>query len=398
VSETEGNRLGIVLTGGGARAAYQVGFLRCLAARHPELRFSIITGVSAGAINAAFLAAHGGTTPQAIAELAELWLALTPDRVFRVDSAALLRAVGRWGTRLVSGGSFLAPEVRGLVDTAPLRRYLRRTLATSEDGTIPGIEQNLERGLLRAVAVSAVDYATGRTMTFIQGREVALWQRPMRRTCEARLGVDHVMASSALPLLFPAVQVGTSWYGDGGIRLSAPLSPALHLGADRILAISTRYQLSSEEAAEPLISGYPPPIQVAGVLMNAIFLDLIDQDARRLGLINQILERLPREEWGALRRVRLVVLRPSRNLGRLASQFEPELPRAFRFLTRGLGTRETKSPDLLSMLMFQPDYLRLMIELGEEDARAREADIAALLDGATETKPSVAGAEDVGGH
>jgi NTE family protein len=193
------------------------------------------------------------------------------------------------------------------------------------------------------------------------------------------LTVEHVMASAALPLFFPAVQLTDGWYGDGGIRLTAPLSPVLHLGARRILAISTRYGKSVEEADRPLVQGYPPPAQIIGVLMNAIFLDLMDQDALRLERLNSLLARLKQEDREGLRPVRLLVLRPSVDLGRLAGRYEPRLPRVFRFLTRGLGTRATESPDFLSLILFQPDYLQALIETGESDAEARADEIDAFL-------------------
>jgi NTE family protein len=371
--------IGVVLTGGGARAAYQVGLLRYLARSRPDFRFDVLTGVSAGAINAAHFARHEGTTLEAAEELAQLWCDLTPDRVFRVDSIALLRGLARWLLRLVSGGSRLAPKVRGLVDTAPLDAILRRVLHCDADGRIAGIARNLQAERLRALALSTVDYGSGRTITWVEGRDVRMWQRANREGRLTRVKVEHVMASAALPLLFPAVRIGSSWHGDGGIRLSAPLSPALHLGADRIVAISTRYAARDQEREASMITGYPPPAQVAGLLMNAIFLDLLDQDARRLELVNQLLRKLPPEEWKGLRPVELMVLRPSQNLGRLAGELEARLPRAFRFLTRGLGTRETRSPDILSMLMFQPDYVRRLIDLGEADASAHEERISRLL-------------------
>jgi NTE family protein len=188
------------------------------------------------------------------------------------------------------------------------------------------------------------------------------------------------MASSSLPMFFPAVRVGDEWFGDGGMRLTAPLSSALHLGAGGILAISTRYDRTANEAEAPQHVGYPPPAQVLGSLLNAVFLDLIDQDALRLQLINGLIERMPADQREGLRRVELLVMRPSRDLGRLSAEFEPRLPRAFRFMTRGLGTRETTSPDVLSLLMFQPDYIDELITIGERDAEARGAEIDAFIE------------------
>ena len=216
-------------------------------------------------------------------------------------------------------------------------------------------------------------------MTWVQGCGINLWERPLRRSVETRLTVDHVMASAALPLFFPAIRLGDSWYGDGGIRLSAPLSPALHLGAQRILAISTSHRKTFAEADQPTSSGYPPPAQIFGQLANSVFLDVIDQDALRLERSNRFLARMPVHEREGFRVVDLLVVRPSQDLGRLAGEHEAQLPRAFRFLTRGWGTRETSSPDLLSLLMFEPTYLRRLIEIGEADAEARFDEILALV-------------------
>jgi NTE family protein len=187
------------------------------------------------------------------------------------------------------------------------------------------------------------------------------------------------MASAALPLFFPAIQVEGRWYGDGCIRLSTPLSPAIHLGAEKIIAVSTRYQRTRTEEDTPYVSGYPPPAQVLGVLLNAVFLDVIDQDAVRLERINQLVRLLPPERREAMRVVDLLTARPSRDVGRLVTEYEPELPKSFRFLMRGLGTRQTRSNDVLSLIMFQADYLGRLIEMGASDAQEMSASIERFL-------------------
>ena len=370
--------LGIVMGGGGARAAYQVGFLRFLARRYPELQIPYITGVSAGAINAALLASHHGTFLQAVEELSQLWGNLTVEDVFRVDTRSLAANGIRWLMQLVSGGIGRVPQVRGLVDTHPLQEYLTEVLHAVH-GELTGIQYNLERDRLKAVALTTTSYSTGQSVTWVQGSHISEWERPQRKAHRTVLTVDHVMASSALPLFFPAIQLGDAWYGDGGLRLAAPLSPALHLGARRIIAISTRYDRSAEEAEEHSTLGYPPPAQVAGVLLNSIFLDLLDHDALRLEQVNRLLADLPRDKWENLEPVRLLTLRPSCDLGNLANEHEARLPRGFRFLTRGLGTKHTRSPDFLSLVLFQPDYLRTLIEVGEADAMAQADKISEFL-------------------
>jgi NTE family protein len=368
----------MVMSGGGARAAYQVGFLRCVARRFPELRIPCITGVSAGAINAAHLASHHGTFFQAIDELSELWSNLTMSDVFRTDTRSLAMNALRW-LRQLSGGGMASPKLaRGLVDTTPLRAYLEEVLHCV-DGELTGIQLNIASGRLRALAISGTSYSTGRSVTWIEGRDVEMWERPGRRPKLAKITVEHIMASAALPLFFPAVEVDNAWYGDGGIRLVAPLSPAIHLGARRIIAISTRYAATRTEEEEKTVYGYPPPVQVMGVLLNSIFLDLLDHDAVRLDRLNRLIANMPQDKRGDLSTIRLLTLRPSSDLGKMASKFEAQLPRAFRFLTRGLGTKETRSPDFLSLIMFQPDYLRALIDLGEMDAEARAGEIEAFL-------------------
>jgi NTE family protein len=361
--------LALVLTGGGARGAYQAGILAYLAERFPGLRIPIVTGVSAGAVNASHLAQHRGSFGQAVQDLVALWSSLTPERVFEASTGSLASHVGRWGLRLVLGGRGRSFWPRGLVSTEPLRTFLRAVLQP-EQGMLTGIEHNLARGTLRAIALSTTSYTTGQNVVWVQGREIATWERPNRISVQARLSVEHVMASSALPLFFPAVRLGDAWYGDGGIRMAAPLSPALHLGAHKLLALSTRYARTPDEARRPAVVGYPPPAQVLGVLHNAIFLDVIDQDVIRLERLNRVLRKLPLDEREGMRVVEMLVIRPSRDLGRLAAQFEPRLPKALRFLTRGLGTRETSSGDLVSLVMFQDDYVRALIEIGHDDAAA----------------------------
>lgn len=374
--------LALVLSGGGARAAYQVGLLRHLASRYPDLMPGILTGVSAGGIIATCLASREGSFRDAVAQLHDLWRGLRIEDVFRVDPADLASRVTRWGLRLVSGGVPGTPRARSLVDTAPLHELLTRTLKPDSEGIIPGIARNLDARRLGAVALTASSYTTGQSVTWVQSVEgcgVLTWERPQRKSVNGCLRVDHVMASSALPFFFPAVEIDSAWCGDGGIRLTAPLSPAIHLGARKIIAVSTRYPRTRDEADRPAVSGYPPPAQVAGVLLNAIFLDLLDADALRLEQLNALIDRVPPEARDGLRHVNLLILRPSRDLGRLANEFEADLPRTFRFLVRGLGSRETRSNDMLSLLMFQQDYIARLIELGENDARARAAEIGAFL-------------------
>lgn len=370
--------LALVFSGGGARAAYQVGFLRWLASHYPDLPIPVITGLSAGAINAAYLANHPRSFRSQVEDLAAIWAELTTGQVFRVDLRSLGGHVASWGARLFMGKASRIMNTRSLVDAAPLQALLEQTLRP-ESGRLTGILDNLANGRLRAVAITASSYSTGQSITWVQGTGYEPWERAHRKGVPGTLQLMHVMASASLPLFFPAVYIEGCWYGDGGIRMTAPLAPAVHLGADRILAISTRYAPSREEADCPNIVGYPPPVQVAGALYNAIFLDAFDNDALRLVRINALVKHLPDEQRDHLRCIDLLLLRPSCDLGKLANAYEADLPRAFRFMTRGLGTQETRSNDILSVLLFQPEYLKRLLDLGYADAEARREEIAAFL-------------------
>ncbi len=368
----------LVLGGGGARAAYQVGFLRCLARAFPKLQIPILTGVSAGAINTAFLANWMSDFKPGIERLASSWRALTVDKIFRSDPVALAGNAVRWGVRLVSGGGQLTPPTRGLVLTEPLREFLCRALE-APDGTLRGVVENIRRGRLTAAAVTTTNYATEQSITWVQGEGLTMWERPMRRSVLTTLTVDHVMASCALPLFFPAIRLGTTWYGDGGVRLTAPLSPALHLGAERILAISTRYQKTQPEADQPATDGYPPPATVIGVLLNSVFLDMLDYDAMVMQRTNALLEGRSEERPMGLRAVDLLVVRPSQDLEGLAADYEADLPRSFRYLVRGLGTLDTRRPDLLATILFAPDYIHRVMDIGEQDGERRLEEVATFL-------------------
>lgn len=379
--EREGDRRGdlaVMLTGGGARAAYQVGLLRGLARHFPETRFQIITGVSAGAINAAFLAANDGALPEKVEELSELWCALECDHVFRTNYNALLPFRGSLQWLLPRRLARYRPH--GIFNAAPLAALMRRILnCPIRHAPIEGIRRNLRRGVLKAVSLLALDYSTGQSVRWVQGRYVDHFDGPNRRSAQTEMTVEHILASAALPFIFPAVHIDHGWYGDGGIRLSAPLSPAVHLGASRILAMSTGYQRTAAEARTPVVRGYPPTAQVLGQVVNAVFLDAIDEDVVRMERMNELLRRLPDPDRDGLKPIDLFVLRPSRDLGKLAADYQRFLPRSMKLFTRAVGGYETDSSDFLSLLMFEPNYLRLLIEIGEEDVESRIDELSSFL-------------------
>lgn len=377
VNDDASHQSALVLSGGGARGAYQVGVLRYIARQRPLTHFPILTGVSAGAINASYLAARSDSYDRAVEALAQHWLSLSTDRIFRTDLVSLMSNAVRVLLNLGSGGSGLAPRVQGLVDTSPLRTFLEGLI----DENV--VADNIAAGRLRALAVSATAYDTGRTITYVQGEPwLQMWERIRRRAVPGRIALDHVMASAAIPLFFPAVNVGGRYFGDGSLRQSHPLSPAIHLGADRILAISSRWRPPAAEPVAVEEPVYPPAAQVIGLLLNSIFLDNLDIDAERLRRVNYLLARVPESRRWLLseRPVRLLVLRPSSDIGRVARHYEASIPKSLRYLLRGLGTRKISSSDLVSYLMFESEYLEHLIELGERDAERNWFKIRRFLD------------------
>lgn len=367
----------LALTGGGARGAYQAGVLAGIAEKAGcDVCFPIVTGVSAGGINAAGLAGHRAGFQSSAAHLRESWLSLSVDEVFHSNFLSLTRGFLAWALKIGSAGT--APfELRGLLDTEPLRRHLSSVI------DFDGIRVNLEAGRLEALALSATDYATGRTVTFVHGGPaVTDWKRARRVSVHQPIELDHVMASAALPLIFPAVKVHDGWFGDGSLRQSAPLAPAIHLGARRVLAVSVRYSPTEAERDRPQVYGYPPPAQILGMIMHGVFLDALETDAERAERINRTLSLLGPEARSpdGLRPVDIVMLRPSRDLGRLGSDLVHTLPRSLRILARGLGASETTSPDFLSYLLFERPYVERLLELGQQDVESHWDRVEPLLE------------------
>jgi NTE family protein len=374
-TEREPCDFGLVLTGGGARAAYQAGVLQYIAEAFPEANFSIAVGISAGAINAAQIANHAGPFAEAAPRLVEDWSGLRSEDVYEAESGMrLLRSLLQR-----AGNGNPGPALNAVASTAPLRAYLERKLE-AVDGRLTKVDENLRNGRLRAVSVVTTNYSTGQTVTWVQGRRFEHWERPNRVSVQADLTIDHILASTSLPFLFPAIQIGDAWYGDGGIRLSNPLAPAIHLGADRILAISTSYVPSRAEASTPVVTGYPPAAQIFGILSNAVFMDALDPDALSLERMNRLVDQLPGRRRQGIRPVRLLVVRPSVDLGKLSSEFEYTLPPTLALFSRLLGTGETKRPDWLSMLVFDREYIARLITIGYEDARRQRDQIEVFLD------------------
>ena len=376
--------IGLVLTGGGARAAYQVGALRAIAdltAGGPRgtRPFQVVTGVSAGSVNSTAIAARTNDFPRAARELWSLWSTLTPDAIYRTDTKSLAAISGSWMRDLSLGGLVGVNGINHLLDTAPLRRLLEARLETER------IPDRILDGSLRGVATTATNYATGTAISFFDGApDLTAWQRSTRIGVRTRIGVEHVMASAAIPIFFPPVSITNTWYGDGCVRMSAPLSPAIHLGAQRVVAIGIRYLRTDIEALQLNQQSHadqPTLSEIAGVLLNAVFLDALEADLELVERINRTIELIPTEHAlrQPLRHVPVLALRPSQDLGRLAAQQYDRFPRALRYFLSGIGATGRNGWDLVSYLAFEPVYIKRLLDLGYTDTMRRSEEVQAFF-------------------
>jgi NTE family protein len=365
-------RAGLVLTGGGARAAYQVGVVKAVRdvlgnpAKNP---FPILCGTSAGAINAASLAVFADDFTRGVANLLEVWEHMRCEHVYRTDVASIMKSGARWlsSMMLLSRGTPVS-----LLDNAPLRDMLEKSLSFER------IQQHIDAGALYAVCVTASGYTSGQSVSFFQGGSgLEGWERNQRIGAAVVLKLEYLLASAALPFIFPAVKVHREYFGDGSMRQIAPVSPALHLGADRVLIVGTGRQPTDQARARSNI--YPSFAQIAGHALNSIFLDSLLVDIERLERINRTLRLIPPEKLEGssvtLRPVRVLFISPSQPIERLAARFVHELPRSVRFVLRPTGALSRSGSNLASYLLFEESFCRALIDLGYQDTLAREAEV-----------------------
>src|SRR5881394_1697420 len=360
------SHLSLVLGGGGARGAYQVGVLAGLADRLPGLAFPIVTGTSVGAINTVYLAAHLGALSEAVAGMREAWAGLTSEGVFQVRLLGLITSMARKGLQSITGLGGGPGGMRGLADTKPLRDFLSR------GADLRGIAANIANQRLKAVAINATSYTTGRAVSFVQAApEIPMWERVQRLAVRTQLTVDHIMASAALPLVFPAVRIGDEFYGDGSVRQMAPLAPALHLGARAVFAIGLRNARTPRAIARE--TEYPTAAEAVGLLFDAIFLDALEADAERLDRINNILAAFPEGHPvpDGLRAVELLMLHPTRDLSTLAAGQTHLLPANVRRAIRAIGGQRAAAAEMLGFVLFHPAHTSRLIEAGYEDVGAQ---------------------------
>ena len=369
------NRSALVLSGGGARAAYQVGVLGALAEWLPEdapCPFSVLVGTSAGAINAAALSARGQRLREAVAELERVWNGFHLEQVVRTDTGAVLRAGLHWAVSLLSGGWLLRPP-RSLLDTTPLRELLSRTVPLEQ------IPAAIAAGPVRALAVATTSYSTGQAVAFFEATPTTReWQRARRAGVRRPIDLDVLMASSAIPFIFPSARIDGDHYGDGAMRQLAPLSPAVHLGANRLLVVGTRADAAASPA-DGATDSPPSPGHLLGFVLDSLFTDGLSIDLERLRQINDLLVADGVGHDPARRPIEVLVIQPSDDPTAIARRHLRAMPRSVRMLLRTIGALEARGGLLSSYLLFEAPYTAELMALGRADALARRAEIEAFL-------------------
>lgn len=388
----EAGRTGLVLSGGGARAAYQAGVLKAVAELLDERNirgnpFQVVVGTSAGAINATALASGADDFAEAVKRIVLVWENMRADDVYRTDSLGVARSGARWLSALSLGwmlSKWVRARPRSLLDNSPLEHLLRRMIDPKR------ILHVLQNKHLHALAVTASSYTSGKHVTYYQSRqEIESWTRTDRLAMCEPINIEHLMASSAIPFVFPArilhINGRFEYFGDGSMRQLSPISPAIHLGANRVLIVGVgRMHDPSLAPGAALPLSYPSLAEIAGHALSSIFLDSLAVDIERLERINKTLELMSAEgrQHPTLRKVDVLVIPPSQRIDAIAARHIGSLPWAIRLLLRGVGPTDAKSSALASYLLFEKGYTRELINLGHADTVARREDMIRFIEGA----------------
>lgn len=380
VLSTSSPKYGLILSGGGARAAYQAGVLQgisdILGVDCGEQPFPVITGISAGAINAAFMAGASKSFAYQTSKLCEIWNDLDPEQVLRTDIVSLGKLGAGWIRDLSFGGLIGSSQSTYLLDSTPLARLLDKKIDFEQ------IQKNIQNKVLHGVAVSATNYATGTSNAFFNSLDVANWARSSRIGIKSEICLDQVLASAAIPFVFKPVRINKSFYGDGGLRSNAPFSPAIHLGADRLVAIGVRHfrdEIETMELNQQLEMNSIALSDIVGVMFNSLFLDAIEFDYERLLRINETVSHFYEIEAlkgkSQLKIIPTLLIRPSIDLGALAAEQFERFPHMLRYLLKGIGASEERGADLLSYIAFDKAYTSKLVEIGIKDAMNRKEEI-----------------------
>lgn len=377
----ERQKIGLILTGGGARAAYQVGVLKAIAEFTPYrsgIPFDVVCGTSAGALNVITLVVNARSFRKGVRYLLNIWNNARVSDIYRSDLLGVLNNSGKWILGLVLSvlGSNRLNRV-SLLDNRPLRTFLEITLPCDL------IQKTIDEGRIHAVSVTASGYGSGHSVTFYQGvPEIKPWKRARRVGIPTSITIDHLLASSAIPFIFPAVHVNREFFGDGSMRQIAPISSALHMGAERVLVVGVGHGAINEDEKRAKISNYPALAEIAGHALDSIFIDGLEVDLERLHRINHTISMIPEEFRGSvsLRHVEALIITPSQPLEKIAERYVSQLPWTIRLLLRLVGVRRGGGSNLVSYLLFDKHYCRALIELGYQDAFKRRDEILRFFD------------------
>lgn len=364
-------KIGLVLSGGGARGAYQAGVLKAIGEmcriQNQPWPFQIMTGLSAGAINCTYLASHSEDFYTASKDLSEIWAELRSDDIFRTDAASLSTIGARWISTVMTGGWAGSEKPQSLVDTSPLHQIITRYLKPDV------VDQHITNKKFESLCISATEYSSSRCVSFVQTQNLStLWNKSRGFAIHEKINPDHVLASSAIPLLFPAVRIGSRFYGDGCLRNITPLSPSIKLGSDKLLVIGVRHSSNGMEGPHGMSEGATAG-RILSVLLNAVLMDGLESDLEFLKTINHLTPGNSSTTCD-FRKIPVLVLRPSSDIAQIAIAYTNTISPFIRYLTRGLGPlRETA--EMISYLLFERNFCRALLELGHSDALERATEI-----------------------
>lgn len=373
-------QFGLVLSGGGARGAYQVGVLAALqeisASSGVPVHFDYLSGVSAGAINACSLASNCEDYKNAASTLVHLWSHISAENVFSTDSITMGKIGFRWMSELSFGSLTGTTPGRSLLETAPLRKLIHENMDYAK------VDKNIKDGRLKALAITALNYANSATVTFVQGQDaLPAWDKGRKHSERTTIFTDHIMASSAIPLLFPPSQIDGRFFGDGAVRNHAPCSPVIYLGAQKLLVIGVRRQTqTAHEQRAHSNTAAPSVARVINTILNGALLDAVEQDVERLTRLNDYARILPPEmgQKIGLKPLDYLFISPSADIGEMAVQKAHKLPRLIRYLLKGLGSLEDAS-ELISYLLFDSSFCTDLIEVGYKDGLAKKEELIQLM-------------------
>jgi NTE family protein len=376
----EAKRKALILPGAGARGAYQVGVLKAIAELLPDdvpCPFAVLSGSSAGAINAAVLASRADDFQAAVRDMERVWANFRVDQVFKADAFSMLKSSLHWLATIVFGGLGSHNPI-SLLDSSPLQELLRQSIRFEQ------IQQAIERGQIEALAVTASAYSSARSVTFFQSHATPPpWSRARRIGRPSNIHIEHLMASAAVPFVFPPIRIGSEYFGDGSMRHRSPLSAPIHLGADRLLVIGVRDEHPDPEPPADTKPSPPSLAHLAGYMLDTLFMDGLYGDLERITRINLMLDQLGTDNLRApienLRQIDSMIVLPSRDIREAAGSHAAELPLALRLLLKGVGAGSRDGRQLISYLLFESGYTRELIEMGYRDGLDRRDDLRAFL-------------------